>query len=50
MNYWSNLCNSIIGKSYAEEVSKPLDVNRGASWQSTGGVKPTYSQGSALDA
>ena len=50
MNYWSNLWNSIIGKSYAEEVSKPLDVNRGASWQSTGGVKPTYSQGSALDA
>ncbi len=50
MNYWANLWNSIIGKSYAEEVSKPLDVNRGASWQSTGGVKPTYSQGSALDA
>ena len=50
MNYWTNLWNSIIGKSYGQKINKPLDVNRGASWQSSGGVRPTYSQGSALDA
>lgn len=48
MSYWSNLFNAFVGKAYAEEIDKPLDVNRGASWQSVGGVKPTFDQGSAL--
>lgn len=48
--YWTNLWNSLLGKSYAQEVEKPLDVNRGANWQSAGGVRPTYSQGTALEA
>ena len=50
MSYWTNLWNSIIGKAYQNEISKPLDVNRGANWQSAHGVRPTYSQGTALDA
>ena len=48
MSYWTNLWGAFVGKSYAKEIEKPLDVNRGASWQSAGGVKPTFNQGSAL--
>ena len=48
MSYWNNLFDAIVGKSYAKEIEKPLDVNRGASWQSAGGVRPTFDQGSAL--
>jgi HK97 family phage portal protein len=49
MSYWTRLWDAVIGKQL-KEIENPKDVNRGANWQSAGGVRPTYSQGSAMSA
>lgn len=48
--YFSRLWEAITGKGYAKEVNRPKEVNRGAAWAAPAGVKPTYSQGSAMAA
>ena len=49
-NYFIRLWSAITGKGYALQVNKPKEENRGASWASPAGVKPTYSQGASLKA
>jgi len=49
-NYFIRLWTAITGKGYALQVNKPKEENRGASWASPAGVKPTYSQGASLKA
>lgn len=49
-NYFTRLYNAILGKSYAKEISKPKEENRGASWNSAGGVRNTFSAQASMDA
>jgi len=49
-NYFVRLYNAIIGKSYAKQIEKPKDENRGASWNSAGGVNNTFSAQVSMDA
>lgn len=49
-NYFTRLYNAILGKSYAKEITKPKEENRGASWNSAGGVRNTFSAQVSMDA
>ena len=49
-NYFVRLYNALIGKGYAKEIEKPKEENRGASWNSAGGVKNTFSAQVSMDA
>lgn len=49
-NYFVNLYNAFIGKSYAKQIEKPKEENRGASWNSAGGVRNTFSAQVSMDA
>ncbi len=49
-NYFIRLYNALIGKGYAKEIEKPKEENRGASWNSVGGVKNTFSAQVSMDA
>jgi len=49
-NYFVRLYNAILGKSYAKQIEKPKEENRGASWNSAGGVNNTFSAQVSMDA
>jgi HK97 family phage portal protein len=49
-NYFVRLYNAILGKSYAKQIEKPKEENRGASWNSAGGVQNTFSAQVSMDA
>lgn len=49
-NYFVRLYNAIINKSYAKQIEKPKEENRGASWNSAGGVNNTFSAQVSMDA
>ena len=49
-NYFVRLYNALIGKGYAKEIEKPKEENRGASWNSVGGVRNTFSAQVSMDA
>ena len=49
-NYFVRLYNAILGKSYAKQIEKPKEENRGASWNSAGGVRNTFSAQASMDA
>ena len=49
-NYFLRLYNAIINKSYAKQIDKPKEENRGASWNSAGGVTHTFSAKLSMDA
>jgi HK97 family phage portal protein len=49
-NYFVRLYNAIINKGYAKEIEKPKEENRGASWNSAGGVNNTFSAQVSMDA
>ena len=49
-NYFVRLYNAILGKSYAKQIEKPKEENRGASWNSAGGVRNTFSAQVSMDA
>ncbi len=49
-NYFVRLYNAILGKSYAKQIDKPKEENRGASWNSAGGVRNTFSADLSMNA
>lgn len=49
-NYFVRLYNAILGKGYAKEIDSPKEENRGASWNSVGGVNNTFSAQISMDA
>lgn len=49
-NYFTRLYNAILGKGYAKQIDKPKEENRGASWNSAGGVRNTFSAQVSMDA
>jgi HK97 family phage portal protein len=49
-NYFVRLYNAIINKGYAKQIEKPKEENRGASWNSAGGVNNTFSAQVSMDA
>ena len=49
-NYFVRLYNAILGKSYAKQIEKPKEENRGASWNSAGGVNNTFSADLSMNA
>jgi HK97 family phage portal protein len=49
-NYFIRVYNAILGKQYAKQIEKPKEENRGASWNSVGGVQNTFSAQKSMDA
>jgi len=50
MSYFTTLYNAILGKSLNQQIDKPKEENRGATWNSAGGVRNTFSAQASMDA
>ena len=49
-NYFTTLYKAILGKSFHKQIDKPKDENRGATWNSAGGVQNTFSSQASMNA